>query len=127
MGSSSPSTVTTEMPLPRTSDCFPMAEKEGYVTYWTHPQHKREHGVGAFGQPSFVPAQNVLECTADRCSIAPALGYLSFISVRHDPSLLVSHDAARNSSRSHSKNRPADQDRVIQVSALIHSRSISDT
>ncbi|XP_075736409.1 uncharacterized protein LOC142776501 [Rhipicephalus microplus] len=114
MGSSSPSTVMTETPLPRTGDCFLTAEKEGYVTYWTHPQHKREHGVGAFGQPWFVPAQNVLERTADRCSIAPALGYLAFIGVRHDPSLFVCHDAARNSSRPHSKGRRADQGRVIQ-------------
>ncbi|KAL3185576.1 hypothetical protein MRX96_028847 [Rhipicephalus microplus] len=82
MGSSSPSTVMKETPLPRIGDCFLTAEKEGYVTYWTHPQQELELGVGAFCvQPSFAPAQNVLERTADRRSIAPALGYVAFIGV----------------------------------------------
>ncbi|KAH7934510.1 hypothetical protein HPB51_029126 [Rhipicephalus microplus] len=114
MGSSSPSTVIMGTPLPRTGDCFPTAEKEGYVTYSTPPMQELELGVGALSQPSFVPAENVSECTADRCSIAPALGYLAFIGVRHDPSLFVCHDAARNSSRYHSKGRPADQGPAIQ-------------
>ncbi|KAL3200067.1 hypothetical protein MRX96_001275 [Rhipicephalus microplus] len=115
MASSSPSTVMMETPLPGTGGCFPTAEKEGYVTYWTHPQQEREHGVGVLDQPSFVPAQNVLERTADRCSIAPALGYVAFIGVRHDPSLFFCHDAARNSSLCNSKGRPADQGRANQV------------
>ncbi|KAL3200065.1 hypothetical protein MRX96_001273 [Rhipicephalus microplus] len=85
-----------ETPLPRTGDCFPMAEKEGYVTYSTPPMQELEHGMGALDQPSFVPAQNVLKRTADRCSIAPALGYVAFIGVRHDPNLFVCHDAAPN-------------------------------
>ncbi|KAL3185574.1 hypothetical protein MRX96_028845 [Rhipicephalus microplus] len=69
-------------------------QKEGYVTYWTHPQQELEHGMGALDQPSFVTAQNVLERTTDRCSIAPALGYVTYIGVRHDPSFFVCHDAA---------------------------------
>ncbi|XP_075737924.1 uncharacterized protein LOC142777427 [Rhipicephalus microplus] len=118
MGSSSPSTVMMETPLPRTGVCFLTAEKEGNVTYSTPPMQELELGVGALSQPSFVPAKNVFECSADQCSIAPALGYVAFMGVRHDPSLFVYHDAARNSSRSHSKGRPADQGHAIQPAPL---------
>ncbi|XP_075732977.1 uncharacterized protein LOC142775466 [Rhipicephalus microplus] len=113
-GFSSPSTVLMETPSPGTGGCFSTAGKEGYVTYWTHPQQELEHGMGALDQPSFVPAQNVLERTTDRCSIAPALGYVAFIGVRHDPNLFVCHDAARNSSLCNSRGRPADQGRANQ-------------
>nr|XP_037290554.1 uncharacterized protein LOC119185773 [Rhipicephalus microplus] len=116
MGSSSPSTMIMGTPLPRTGDCFPTAEKEGYVTYSTPPMQELELGVGALSQPSFVPAENVFERTVDRCSIAPALGYVAFIGVRHDPSLFVCHDAAPNSSLCDSKGRPADEGSAIQVS-----------
>ncbi|KAL3185570.1 hypothetical protein MRX96_028841 [Rhipicephalus microplus] len=105
-------------PLPCTGDCFPMAEKEDYVTYSTPPQQDLELGAGALGQPSFVPSQIVHERTADRCSIAPAHGYLAFIDVRHNASLFICHDAARNSSRTHSKDRPADQGPSIQPAPL---------
>ncbi|KAH7957974.1 hypothetical protein HPB51_028047 [Rhipicephalus microplus] len=130
MGSSSPSTMIMGTPLPRTGDCFPTAEKEGYVTYSTPPMQELELGVGALSQPSFVPAENVFERTVDRCSIAPALGYVAFIGVRHDPSLFVCHDAAPNSSLCDSKGRPADEGSAIQPAPLFrcpsgrHGRSL---